>query len=331
MSVISIIIVQSSEEVVSGIPKVVSISTNIPASIFFTLDGSVPNLFSTIYTAPIFLPFNSLVVVLSILATDGVNTSPVIVQTYQTSIVDQNARLPHSSTTAKVGQVIPDDYPFGDAPFQPRQQYLNPADSGITVYNPTLPAISNAWDGQGEPTSYTNHPYNTLSYQIPYTDRNAEGESGPLIGTIPAITTIYNPPPPEEESSQFTNTFDPRALVIFQDFKNEDPNDPAQINSQFMSFDNPDKERDGSVLTAAYSTGSPPPSGTFIRAHYNPRTNEITHYYRDSWSGKWLISTSPYQPTGSFDGNMATSIIGSRSLGSNYVYEWIPLARRILF
>ncbi len=60
MATISIIIEESEAEVVSGIPKTVSITTNVPATIFYTLDGSDPNLFSTIYMSPIFLPVDKL-------------------------------------------------------------------------------------------------------------------------------------------------------------------------------------------------------------------------------------------------------------------------------
>lgn len=331
MSVISITITQSSEQVVAGIPKIISLSTNIPSVIFYTLDGSTPTLFSTTYTGPIFLPYNALAITLSVFATDGTNSSPVIVETYQTNHVDGNVRLPHASTNAKPGQVLPDSYPFGTPPFQSDQKFRNPADSGITVFNPALPSQPNAFDGQGNPTSFTNQIYDTTNYQITYTNQNAEGETGKLIGTIPAQTTIFRPPPPEEQTDQFTQTFDPRALVIFQDFKNEDPTDPSQINRQFFDLDNPNRERDGTLLSTTYQTGTPPPSGAFIKSHFNPRTNETTSYFRDAWSGRWIISTAQYQPLGSYDGNLATSIIGSRSPGSNFVYEWIPNARRVLF
>src|SRR5271166_3530256 len=101
MAVISVTVTQSEEQVVSGIPKTVSITTNIPATIFYTLDGSTPTLFSTMYTGPIFLPVSQLLVVLSILATNGTDSSPIVVEQYETDIVNSNARLPHSSTNAQ--------------------------------------------------------------------------------------------------------------------------------------------------------------------------------------------------------------------------------------
>ena len=352
MAVISVTVTQSSEQIVSGIPKTVSISTNIPATIFYTLDGSDPTLFSTIYTGPIHLPFNQLLVTLKILATNGVDSSPIVIEQYMTDIVDSNARLPHAGTTAQAGSVIPDSYPFGTPPYQPQQGYLNPADAGAyTVNNTALPSTPTGYDGQGNPTGFTNQPYDVTNYQITYTNRDAEGaqgsglvskgKTGSGIGNLPAQVTLPYPSDVQpdqgqtsnqgpESTEQFTTLFDPRAQVIFQDFAKEDPNDPPQINRQYFTLENPERARDG---TFYYNTGqdsTAPPSGTFLRAHYNPRNNTITHYYRDSWSNKWIISTAPYQPNGTFDGNLAQSVMGFKS-GAGVVFEWLPFTRRVLF
>lgn len=324
--VISVTITESSEQIVAGIPKTISIATNISSSIFYTLDGTDPTLFSTIYTGTIFLPINKLLVTLKVIATNGVDYSPIITENYLTNMVDSNARLPHAATTAQAGSVIPDAYPFGTPPFQPQQGYLNPATSGVTVFNPLLPATSTGFNADGYATGFTNNPYNIENYQIPYSTRDQEGQSGPGIGTLPGKTTILPDVPQPEQTNQFTSTFDPRAFVIFQDFSQENPNDPPQINRQFFSLEDPDKSRDGNYY---FNTGleNATTSGVFIKAHYNPRTNNITHYYRDANTNKWLISTAPYQPNGTYDGNLAASVVGR----SSKVYEWIPFARRYLF
>lgn len=344
MAVISVTITQSSEQVVSGIPKTVSITTNIPAAIFYTLDGTDPTLFSNMYTGPIFLPFDKLLVTIKVLATNGVDSSPIVVDQYMTNIVDGNARLPHSGTTAEAGSVIPDAYPFGTPPFQPQQGYTNPANAGPysgAVYDASKPATPTGYDGQGNPTGFTNQPYNSTNYQITYTNRDASGNQGSNIGNMPGKTTLPYPSDVQidkgqtsgqgpEQTEQFTNLFDPRAMVIFQDFSKEDPNDPPQINRQFFTLENPERARDGTFYFNTGQDASAPISGSFVRAHYNPRTNTITHYYRDSWSNKWIISTAPYQPNGTFDGNMAATAMGTKS-GAGVVFEWLPFARRVLF
>ena len=344
MAVISITVTQSSAQVVAGIPRTVSISTNIPSTILYTLDGTDPTLFSTIYTGPIFLPFDQLLITLKIMATNGTDSSPIVIEQYVTNIVDSNARLPHAGTTAEAGSIIPDRYPYGNPPFQPKQGYTNPADAGAyggAVDNPALPQIPNAFDAQGNPSNFTNQPYNTLNYQIVYTDRNAEGEQGGGIGNVPGKTTVPYPSDVQidpgqtsnqgpEQTDQFTAMFDPRAMVIFQDFSKEDPNDPPQINRQFFTLENPERARDGTFYFNTGQDATAPTSGSFVRAHYNPRNNTITHYYRDSWSNKWIISTAPYTPNGPFDGNMAQQAMGFKS-GAGVVFEWLPFTRRVLF
>lgn len=331
MAIICITITASSEQIVSGIPKTVSVSTNINASIFYTLDGTDPTLFSSMYTGPIFLPVNQLMLTLKVFATNGTDSSPILMECYATDIVNGNARLPHAPTNA---QALPNSfqptYPFGTPPFQPRQQYLNPADAGVTVYNPALPATPTGFDGDGYPTGYTNQPWNIENYQIPYGITNAEGETGPNIGTLPATVTVPANPDPAygpETTEQFTTMFNPRAFVIFQDFTKEDPNDPAQINRPYFTMENPERARDGAYYFNSGPDGAPPPSGSFLRAHYNPRTNEITHYYRDAWSNQWIISTAPYAPNGTFDGNLTQSAMN----WNGKIFEWIPFARRVLF
>lgn len=329
MAVISVTVTASPEQIVAGIPKTVSISTNIPAMIFYTLDGTDPTLFSTIYTSAIFLPVNQLLVTLKILASNGTDFSPIVVEQYMTDMVDSNARLPHAATTAQAASAAPDRYPFGTPPYQPNQGYLNPALSGVTVYDPSQPATPTGFGADGYPTGYTNAPYNIENYQIEYSTTDREGQTGLGIGTLPAQVTVTPPTPAPETSQQFTSTFDPRAFVIFQDFSKEDPNDPPQINRQFFTLEDPEKARDGNFY---FNTGqdNAPVSGSFLRAHYNPRTNQITHYYRDSWTNKWIISTAPYVPTGSYDGNLAASMKMAGG-GAGVVFEWLPFTRRVLF
>lgn len=330
MVVISVIITQSSEEIVAGIPKTVSLSTNISAIIFYTLDGSVPTLFSTIYTGIIFLPVSSLSVILSVMASNGTDYSPIVSETYITNMLD-NARLAHSATSSQPGDASNVDlYPFGTQPNQPNGVFLSPGDAGVNINDTTLPAYPTGFDGDLGTTGNTNKPYTIENYQIVYSTTNAEGETGIGIGNLPATAKIKLEDPIPETSQQFSNFFDPRAFVIFQDFDKENPNDPSQINRQFFTLEDPNKARDGN---AYFNSGldAPPVSGSFLRSHYNPRDNTISYYYFDSWTNKWIISKQQFKPNGDFDGNLSAIPIGSRAPGSRYVFEWIPFQRRVLF
>ncbi len=328
MAIISVSITQSSEQIVAGIPKTVSIDVNIPATIFYTLDGTEPTLFSTIYTGAIFIPYDKLTATLKVFASNGSDTSPVITETYITNILN-NVRLPHSATDAQAGENIPNLYPFGTNPTQPQGTYLSPADAGITVDNPDLPEISNGFDGSGNQTAFSNEPYNLENYNIIYSTTDAIGQMGRGIGNLPATVSAEPEMAIPEFTEQFTKLFDPRAMVIYQDFEKEDPNDPPTINRQFFTLENPERSRDGNAF---FNTGldAPPPSGAFVRQHYNPRSNTITYYYLDSIANRWIISTTPYRNTGSFDGNLGGMIL-AKTGAAGFVYPWRPYARRILF
>lgn len=330
MAVISVSVTASEVQVVSGIPRTVSLDTNIPASIFYTLDGSTPTLFSTMYTSPIVLPTDKLSVTLKIMASNGTDTSPVVTETYVTNLSSgTNARLPHSGTDAQAQENIPDLYPFGTPPIQPNANFRSPADVGITVNDPSKPSTPTGFDGAGNPTGFTNQPYDVTNYTIKYSTTNAIGETGLGIGNLPAKVFVKEEAPIPEESYQESKTFDPRAFVIFQDASKENPNDPPHINRMHFSLENPETARDGNHFFTS-GLDAPPTSGTFLRQHFNPRTNMMTYYYLDTWTNKWIISTTPFNPNTNPTNNMGGMVL-SKQPGAGFVFQWIPFARRVLF
>ena len=328
MAVISVSIIESSDQVVSGIPRSITIETNIPASIFYTLDGSDPTLFSDVYIGKILLPTDKLSIILKVFASNGVDSSPILTDIMETNILN-NARLPRSATTLQSSGVSDNEFPFGTAYFDPNQQFLNPGDAAQNVDNVSLPEIVVGYGADGYANSFSNEPYNFQNYNIKYSTKNANGEMGPNIGTLPYKITVD----PESETPNSTDTyssmFDPRALVIYQNVSDENPNDPPQINRQFSSFEDPERSRNAALY---YNVGldSPPISGSFVSSFFNPRTNEITYYYRDSLSNQWLISTTPYNPNVAFNNNLS-GVPDSRKNGSRFVFEWNPFASRKLF
>jgi len=329
MVVISITVTSSNEQVVAGIPKTVSITTNVTASIFYTLDGTTPTLFSTMYTGTIFLPYDKLSVTLKILASNGLDTSPVFSETYITNFAGgTNTRLPRSGTTAAPGENIPDLYPYGTNSIQPNATFQNSAEVGITVNNPDLPTSPTGFDASGNPTGFTNQPYDLLNYSIKYSETDEIGQTGYGVGTFPNNSTIIEELAPAQSTDTNSPTFDPRAFVIFQDASTDNPNDPPYINRMQFSLENSEEVRDGSNFLIA-GIDSPPLSGSFLRSHYNPRTNQITYYYRDSWTNKWIISTMPYVPSSAVS-NLSGMVL-SKQAGAGFVFQWVPFARRVLF
>ena len=168
MAVISVTITQSGEEILSGIPRLITIDTNLPATIFYTLDGKDPTMYSLIYTSPILMPTNLNPLTLKVLATNGVDSSPIIEEVYSSDMLN-NTRIPHAATTASSNGIMPNKYPYGTPPIQPVGEYLNPGDAGQTVDDPSLPQIPNGYDGFGNLDGYTNEPYDLENYAIIFT------------------------------------------------------------------------------------------------------------------------------------------------------------------
>lgn len=329
-NVISISVIASKDQVVSGIPHTVSIITNIPALIFYTLDSSIPTLDSMQYTGPIVLPTDRQTVILHAFASNGICSSPIVSETYQTDRVHGNIRQPHAGTTAQSETNLQNPYPYGANNIDMCSTYTNPSTVGITVDDPKKPEMPTGFDGEGHPTGFTNEPYNFQNYAIRYSTTDDEGRQGHGLGNLPAEVKVEPPVPaygPEQTFQSFTSTFDPKAFVIFQDASKENPLDPPQINREHFSLQNNERTRGGDNLFVC-GLDAPPTSGSFVRSAYNPRDNTMTYYYFDSWSTRWIISKQPYNPTGTYDGNLT----GHWAVGAKrFVVEWIPFAHHSLF
>ena len=327
MAVISVSITKSLEEIISGIPRKITLNSNIPATIFYTLDGSDPTIASNIYIDPIILPTNINSIIIKVLATNGIDSSPIISEKYFTNILN-NTRLPHSATNEPVGENLGLLYPFGSSSPQPNSNYFNPGNAGVTVYDPSLPAVPNGFNADNLPDGYSNKPYNLENYSIEYSTTDFLGQYGQGVGNLPANVKVTYPTQAPEESSVNKKTFDPRALVIFQDVDTEDQSDPAIINRQFYTMENLQKSRDGNAFFNT-NLDAPPVNGGFLRSYFNPRENTMTYYYFDQIANRWIISKMPYTPNND-QGSMAGMYL-SKSKSAGMVYAWRPYSRRILF
>jgi hypothetical protein len=330
MSVISISIIESTQQIISGVPRSISLSSNIPATIFYTLNGLDPDINSLVYTGVINLPTNNSSVTLKILATNGIDSSAIISKIYAPSTL--GLRKPHDTViglTAGVG--TPDLFPFGDN--GPLNFTTYGKSGGITVDAPDIPnAISDGYDGTATNTSAGGMDKPAINYEFVYSTRNNLGETGNGIGSLPGKITILVPKSsiPQESSKASDKFFNPRAMVIYQDAREQPYDDVSQLNRSYFSLQNTERSRDGSLITnTAFDSSSV--TGTFLRSHYNKKDNTITYYYRDSDSGRWIISIEPFHPKNDNIGALYRVCFSAKSAGSQYVFSWIPfMSRRLI-
>lgn len=328
MSVISITIQASTEQLIAGIPKTIALSANIPSTIFYTLDGSDPTTSSSVYTSIIKTDSSVSDLVLKVFATNGPDSSPIITQEYSTNIL-HNTRMPHAAVHTVSNSSPRSLFPFGTNSPSPNFDYINSANAGTTVDNPSLPIIPYGFDANGNPVG-ANQPID--SYQNIYSTTNYKNQVTPNVGNLPGTVTIIGRRSAlsytTEESSRQSPMFDARAMVIFQDSETDDPSNPVQINPQMFSMENLEITKDGAVLKAG---GFSPPgiTGSFIRGTYNPRTQMITYSYRDSSTNRWIFSSTPYQPKDPDAGNLSGMVFG-RSQGLGKIYSWSPYRYHVL-
>lgn len=329
MSVISITITASTLELIAGVPKTVTITTNIPSTVFYTLDGTDPTTSSSVATGPISLPtLNS--VVLKVFATDGTNTSAIITENYGTTLVGD--RLPHDKITGIdfLGNQGP---PFGSQVTQGTGRYQGTG--GTTVDAPDVTGTPAGFDGTatGTPSSETDLPL--ADYDFIFSETNSLGERGRGIGTLPANATIIIPPAKvslKQTGSNNSNNpfFNPRSLVIFQDSR-EQPYDSniSQLNHTTFNLDDPEKARNGAYYFTSALEGNIA-YGSALRSHYNAREQTVTYYYRDSATNRWIISKVPFSPKDPDLFNYSRMVFG-RDSGVGKVFKWIPGMYRKLF
>jgi len=329
MAVVTITISESSVQLISGIPISISMTTNIPSTIFYTLDGTDPTTSSSVYIGgELELPTNQTTVVFKVFATDGVDSSSIITRTYQPDIVILRQAQDEVDMTTEGPGTLP-MFPYGDPTPTLPVVYGNIAEPPVDA--PDVPGIPDGFDGTGTGTYANETDEPITSYEIKYSDSNVLGERGHGIGTRPAEVIIDDPQ--TEYRPEFSNPkdrfFNPKALVIYQDSRDEPFDEGTSIiNRQYFSLENPEIVKDGILEdTTAYEGLTV--TGSLVRTYFNPNDNTMTYYYFDSQVLRWIISTEPYTP------NRETSILtglvfSSRNQGDQHVYKWRPFAGRRL-
>lgn len=328
MAIITISITESPLQLVAGIPSNITLDTNIPATVFYTLDGSEPSIASMVAVGPIHLPTDVSYVLVRAIAENGIDSSGTITQEYFTNIVP--GRHPHDKVVGGEDTCNKATYPFGSpsSGILPPQRFGNTG--GIIYDNGQPPREANAYNGYNGYGDFYNPPVD--QYQFRFSETNEIGEMGRGIGTMPG-RVISVKPRNDNVQAQSTDAssalFDPRALVIFQDSRDEqyDPDIP-RINRPYFDLEDQTKARDSSLLT---NTDAITPQGGFLKAHYNPRDNSLTYYYYDNRVARWIISKEPYYPSQNPTANMSGMVTRrSREQGAGMVFKWIPFKYRRL-
>lgn len=321
MAVITITITESPIQLVSGIPRSITVETNVPATVFYTLDESDPTSSSDIAVGDILLPSYT-TVTFKAFATDGVDSSPIVIYVFYSDI--STLRRAHNTVYGSVS-----DYDinraFSSPSPDPYSTYGNTA--GITVDAPGVTGIPYGYDGTatGTAASETDEDYTLVNYDIIYNETNSRGE---FIGQLPANVVLDVSTAPPLMSDANSSLFDPRALVIIQDGREENENEFPMINRQFFSMGDNSKIRNGIKYDTTGFEGNVA-TGSMMRPQYNEKEDTWTFYYRDSETNRWIISVEPNRQSRNVHA-VRNVVFPNMKSGARKVFKWIPFKRSIL-
>jgi len=303
MAVITISAFESASQLISGVPMLVALETNVPATIFYTLDGSVPTVFSAVYLDPIIMPTIS-TVRLRALAVSGSDIGYFDI-TYSTDTTD----LVISRRIEGYGAgIVVDAY---NVPYVLMDGY------GV--------------DSQGEvdvPVRFSDYELQDLDIKYSRTGPDGEGLGTIITMGMPPYSQLekasavdWNPTTPNHQNV----FFNPKSLYITIDgrdgYEDQIVSPHVIINRPWAGTRNSVKYLQGKEMYEP----QPYISGGHVRTHYNYEKGIAVAYYFDHNETRWIKSIQ------SFDPNTVPQGIGSRRLvGGPLVFKWIYNKRSMI-
>lgn len=289
MAVVTLTFTGSEEEITSGIPRFMTIESNIPATIHFTLDETVPTIDSPIYIDTFEMPDGKTSVPLSAFGIDSDGYSgPILTQIFS---ADQS-QIDVTRNIGLEGIVV--------------DRFLDPTNFIV------------GFDADGEESSFSDIPDIDLR-QI----HSSQGRLGIADGTQIEVL-VPNPedtPYPFDDSFQSSSRvsddlFNPLARTIINDERESGA--IRVINRPWGSIRS--LHRSGWGAQELRGTDSTYVSGGFVSRFYDSNNNIMVSYYFDHNEGRYVkgIQELPSIP----------NLVGFASqTGMPLVFKWLPHGR----
>lgn len=283
---ILITVVESTNQIISGIPEYVVVESNTPAVVFYTFDGTDPTIDSD------YMETNTLV-----LPTDG---SSVTVKLTAIAGIDSSTIFEHVWSTV---------VPFVTRRFKDTD--------GISILPPGAEVVDSlAVDQDGNQARETSIPFVDLEMKASDRDvyKKYDGGKTSLAFINFNLEMIMTEMPYQSKSSSPNNNnldFDPKAGLIIIDGST-----PEKLAAQSVKIINRPYNT-MSVRSGEYNehlVQQPIITGNFVRYMTNPKTGKTVFYYFDSRECRWIHSIQQITPKTLNIGNM---------VGNPRVFAWI--------
>lgn len=277
---------ESERQVISGIPEYITLEVSSPATVFYTLDGTVPNSTSDIYIDRIYLTYVTPTVTLKMIAVGSEETSEVLE-------MDWGVTTPNLTRTLLVGKEGINILPYGEEPVD-----------------------SLAVDLDGNAFRETVIDFADLDIKASTSDKIGQplpaGKSSIPFITFPEIVRTET----AESTSLTEGTFDPQALVIVIDGYNGIGEQTVRVINRPNGTMSPVNK-----FYNSHSGYSKMVTGDFSRYMYNPRTNKLVIYYRESLDGRWIVSSQ----------RVVAKTFNLTPVGNSMVFRWISDRAQSIF
>jgi hypothetical protein len=275
---------ESDVEYISGFPEYVTFSTSKPATVYYTLDGEIPDENSLIAVDEVYLPTTGSTATIKAIAISSSDTSAVLKAEYKTD----------SSDLA-------------------RSRYVG--GEGIVVISYGADIVDNlSYDSDGNEAQETAVEFSELEVKASRTD------SGGIVldDKITSVSFVNFPEVKPEALETIQSTpndnaeFDPNARFIIIDGSTNEKfeNQVVKIvNRPYNTFGPTSKfynERLGET--------EPVITGNYVKSYYNPSTGIYISYYWESLESRWLKSVQKI--------DKKTLKIFSKS-NNQFVFRWI--------
>lgn len=271
MAIITITAITTGPELVSGIPRFVSLSTNIPATIFYTIDGTEPTSYSSVYLEPINIPTDQNSVRLRALAISGSDSGTLDVK-YNTSL---NGNFFLRNRQDNDPGIVVDDY----------------GEDSVLLdgYSPNENGIVNV------PSRYSDYQNVDLDIQYSETGPSGIGE-GTLIQLGPIVSNKQSVSFERSSPNDQNVYFNPRSLYIVIDGrKGYDDQSTFIVNNAYSDNRDMVKYYGGRDLKIS----RPYIAGGLVRTFYSVKpdgTGVSCSYYFNSNENRWIKSIQNYNP-----------------------------------